>query len=92
MHKECQGSGRNDLWIVFQARVLDPTLGQGEAVPYEDIVRQAGFDSPVQAANALVTAKRMFARILRNVISEYEADETEIDNEINDLHQILARS
>jgi hypothetical protein len=46
----------------------------------------------VQAANALVTAKRMFTRILRGVIGEYESDEEEIDSEIDDLHKILARN
>jgi RNA polymerase sigma-70 factor (ECF subfamily) len=92
MKEECQGSARMDLWEVFQARVLGPTLGQAAAVPYDELVSRAGFASPVQAANALVTAKRMFTRILRGVIGEYEADEAEIDSEIDDLHKILAKS
>ncbi len=61
-------------------------------MPYDDLVRQNGFSSPVRAANALVTAKRMFTRVLRAVISEYQGDEAEIDSEIDDLHKILARS
>jgi RNA polymerase sigma-70 factor (ECF subfamily) len=92
MKEECQGSARMDLWEVFQARVLGPTLGQSAPVPYDDLVQRAGFSSPVQAANALVTAKRMFTRILRGVIGEYESDEEEIDSEIDDLHKILARN
>jgi DNA-directed RNA polymerase specialized sigma24 family protein len=92
MKQECVGSGRMDLWEVFQARVLGPTLGQAEAVPYDDLVRRNGFSSPVRAANALVTAKRMFTRVLRAVIGEYQSDEAEIDSEIDDLHKILARS
>lgn len=92
MKQECRGSGRSDLWHVFEARVLAPTLGQDEAVPYEELIEKAGFTSPVQAANALVTAKRMFARIIRQVISEYEGTDAEIDMELNDLHEILARA
>lgn len=92
MKLECHGSGRADLWQVFDARVLAPTLGQTEAVPYEELITKAGFASPVQAANALVTAKRMFARIIRQVISEYEGTDAEIDMELNDLHEILARA
>jgi RNA polymerase sigma-70 factor (ECF subfamily) len=92
MKHECRGSGRMDLWQVFEARVLAPTLGQSEAVPYEELIEKAGFSSPVQAANALVTAKRMFARIIRQVISEYEGTDAEIDSELNDLHEILARA
>src|SRR4051812_10649995 len=92
MKQECRGSGRLDLWQVFEARVLAPTLGQSEAVPYEELIAKAGFTSPVQAANALVTAKRMFARIIRQVISEYEGSDAEIDGELNDLHEILAKA
>jgi DNA-directed RNA polymerase specialized sigma24 family protein len=92
MRIECKGSGRTDIWQVFEARVLAPTLGQTEAMPYEELIQQAGFASPVQAANALVTAKRMFARTLRTVIGEYEGGDAEIDGEIDDLHAILARA
>ena len=91
MQQECHGTGRDDLWLVFDARVLSPTLGNNPLVSYDELVRRAGFSSPVRAANALVTAKRMFIRNLRAVIGEYEADESEIDEEINDLHAILAR-
>ena len=92
MKKECHGSGRDDIWQVFEARVLGPTLGQSEAVGYDELIGKAGFSSPVQAANALVTAKRMFARIIRTVIGEYEGDDADVDSEISDLHQILARA
>lgn len=91
MKNECRGSGRNDLWEVFEARVLGPTLGQTQAISYDELIQRGGFASPVQAANALVTAKRMFARIIRTVISEYEGTDAEIDSELNDLHEILAR-
>src|SRR5271170_5630003 len=86
MQEECHGTGRDDLWLVFDARVLSPTLGNNPLVSYDELVRRAGFSSPVRAANALVTAKRMFVRNLRAVIGEYEAEEAEIDEEINDLH------
>jgi DNA-directed RNA polymerase specialized sigma24 family protein len=91
MQQECHGTGRDDLWLVFDARVLSPTLGNNPLVSYEDLVQRAGFSSPVRAANALVTAKRMFVRNLRAVIGEYEAEEAEIDEEINDLHAILSK-
>ncbi len=91
MQQECHGTGRDDLWLVFDARVLSPTLGDCPLVAYEELVQRAGFSSPVRAANALVTAKRMFVRNLRAVIGEYEAEEAEIDEEINDLHAILSK-
>jgi hypothetical protein len=39
----------------------------------------------------LVTAKRMYVRVLRSVIGEYARDEQEIDDELADLQAILAR-
>jgi hypothetical protein len=38
----------------------------------------------------VVTAKRMYARVLRAVIGEY-ADENEIETEIDELKSILSR-
>ena len=44
---------------------------------------------PAQAANALVTAKRMFARVLKSVVVEY-TEGAAADQEIADLRAILA--
>lgn len=92
MQAECRGSGRMDVWGVFEARILIPTLGQGEETPYDQLIARFGFKSPAQASNVLITAKRMFIRILRGVIGEYCGDEEQIDQEIASLHDILARS
>jgi len=39
-----------------------------------------------------MTAKRMFARTLRSVVAEYCRDDREIESEIEELRQVLARS
>ena len=90
MRTECDRSGRPDIWGIFNCRIVRPILENEAMLPYEQLVRRFGFRSPAQAANALVTAKRMFVRILRSVIGEY-ANPSAIDAEIRDLHQILAR-
>jgi len=90
MQVECEKSGRTDIWGVFECRVLDPTLGQAEPLPYEQLVERFGFQSPTQASNTLITAKRMFARMLHSVVGEYTRDEAEIDAEIEDLRRILS--
>jgi RNA polymerase sigma-70 factor (ECF subfamily) len=92
MRAECAAAGRPDLWGVFECRVLAPTLEGAAPLPYEELVQRFGFPSPVQASNALVTAKRTFVRLLHAVIGEYTADPDEIEAEIRDLHRILARS
>ena len=90
MRRECGMSGRGQVWAVFECRVVGPILDGTPAVDYAELVQRFGFRSPIQAANTLITGKRMYARCLRSVIGEY-ADEEEIDDEINELKQTLAR-
>ena len=88
----CETSGRPDLWQIFRLRVAAPILEAAEPIDYGELVQKFGFASPSQASNALITAKRMYARALREVISEYACDEAGIDTELMELHQALARS
>lgn len=90
MEHECEQTGRRDLWALFQTRILLPTIDGSEPVPYHELVRQFGFRSPLQAANALTTAKRMFERNLRSVLSRYSQSEHEVDEEILELRAALA--
>jgi len=90
MRKECEGLGRSDLWGVFQARVLGPTIDGAPAMPYDDLVRQFGFSSPEQASNVLVTAKRMFARMFRAVVAECAQDGPDAEAELTELRVALA--
>ena len=91
MQQHCHESGRPDLWEVFESRLVRPTLEDSAAPAYGDLVQQCGFASPTQAANALMTAKRMFERSLRAVIGEYAKSKAEIDEEIRELREILGR-
>jgi RNA polymerase sigma-70 factor (ECF subfamily) len=90
MRRECQAGGRQDVWGVFEARVLGPTLHDAEPVPYDRLVRQFGFASPEQAVSLLTTGKRMFSRNLREVVAEYADDEQETEDELRRLKRILA--
>jgi len=76
---------------VFECRLLAPALEGTDPVDYGELVRRFGLQSPSQASNVLVTAKRMYARTLRGVVAEYSGDAAEIEAEIGDLHRILAR-
>ena len=89
MEAQCRADARPDLWDVFRCRVLDPALEGAEPLPYDQFVSTFGLKTPAQAANALVTAKRMFARVLRSVVAEY-ADGAAADQEIAELRAILA--
>jgi DNA-directed RNA polymerase specialized sigma24 family protein len=92
MERECSATERSDLWQVFHARVLGPILEGAEPLNYETLIEQCGFQSPSQASNALVTAKRMFERLLKTTISEYVLSEDELQSELQDLRTILTRA
>ena len=77
---------------IFRARVLDPILEGAEAIPYDQLIAKFPLASPLHASNALVTAKRTFQRLLREIIAEYAADEAEVDSEIQDLFAIVSQT
>ena len=92
MKSACETSGRPDIWGVFESRILRPTLEGAKPPAYNQLVERFRFRSPAQASNVLITAKRMFVRLLRFVVSEYVQDESEIDAEIEELKEILSRT
>ena len=92
MRAHCEEGSRAEIWGVFECRVMAPALRQVEPLPYEEIVRRFGFRGPAQASNALITAKRMFIRLLRAVVGEYCENEEAVEGEIRDLKEILRRA
>jgi DNA-directed RNA polymerase specialized sigma24 family protein len=89
MKQECEQSNRADIWSIFTGRVLGPILDNTEAVPYDELARQFGLASTEQASNVLMTAKRTFARKVREVVGEY-APADEVDGEVEELRAALA--
>jgi len=92
MRDECTQTRRQDVWAVFEGRVLAEVFEQREPVSYEALRRSLNLKSPMQAANLLVTAKRMYARLLRSAVAEYERNAHDIDAEIASLRHILSQS
>jgi hypothetical protein len=89
MRQECRRAHRPDIWLVFEGRILADVFGVGAVISYEDLAAQLQLQSPAQAANLLVTAKRMYARLLREAVAEYEALPEDVDTEIADLRRAL---
>jgi DNA-directed RNA polymerase specialized sigma24 family protein len=92
MQAECAAAGRNEVWGVFESRVVRPIREGTEPSDYRELVRRFGFQSPSQASNVLMTAKRMYARLLRSVVGQYARSDREIETEIAELRAILAGS
>jgi DNA-directed RNA polymerase specialized sigma24 family protein len=91
MRGRYHAGGRDDIWCVFEGRVIAPMLDHTQPVPYDQLVERLGLRSPDEAWNLLATAKRAFASELRAVVGEYEKDDRRIEEEIADLRAVLAR-
>ena len=92
MRETCKQEGRSDIWNIFEARVVRPTLSGTEPPSYKQMVIEFGFQSPADPSNALVTAKRRFKRILYSVIACYTEDDKQVEEEVVNLQRILNAS
>lgn len=90
MQEHCETSGRRDLWEVFQVRYLKPAVDGAEPEPHESIARRLGLASPDQAANLLVTSKRMFTRHFKAVVARYALSDDEVRHEVAELWRLFA--
>lgn len=90
MREECRQKKRPELWGLFLHRVLAEVRENPRRLSYDDLIRRYKLESPAQATNLLVTAKRMYARTLITVIAEYESEDA-IEDEIHSLSSILAK-
>lgn len=86
---ECDAGGRQDVWCVFEARVLLPALGRAAPHALPDVSRRLGV-TPARASNLLVTSKRMFARNLRKAVYEAVSGYEDPGDDIRRLKTLLA--
>jgi RNA polymerase sigma-70 factor (ECF subfamily) len=71
MQRECAETGEAVRWEIFQERMVMPLLSAGPEADFSALAARHGLDSGKAAMNLLVTAKRQFSRLLRDVIREY---------------------
>jgi DNA-directed RNA polymerase specialized sigma24 family protein len=90
MRTECESQACPERWSIFEKRILMPAFRGESPLPYDQLVEEFQFASPQQASNALVTAKRHFQRVLRQVVGDYSGGESECIQELIDLHTIVA--
>jgi len=90
MRDECTAKGRQELWEVFEVRILNPLLDGSAPMPYDQFVQRFGLRSPSEASNLLITARRMFIRILQAVVRETVTADHEVEPEIRELKRVLS--
>jgi hypothetical protein len=82
-------TNQSRIWEVFDRRIVKPMTEGAAAVPYEELVREFSFETPLQAANVLTTAKRVFDRELCKLLAEEAVDSPSIDAELADFLRIF---
>lgn len=92
MRERCEATDRKDLWRVFHDRVLGAAFDDKKALPYDQLAPLLGVATETQAANLLTSAKRMFTRVFKSVVKDYEADPEAVEDEIRALRHILCNT
>jgi hypothetical protein len=87
---ECTDAGEERQWRLFEYRALRPLLSKNQEPDLSTLVEQFGFESAKQVANALVTARRRFRRVLEKELERYLLNES-IDATIQEIQRLLAR-
>ena len=90
MRLECVEKGREDVWTVFERRVLGPVFSDEPPASYERLVADLRLQSPAQASNLLITAKRSFRRALEETIRDTVEDPSDVASELAVLKRALA--
>ena len=92
MREHCEKIKRPEIWSVFEVRMLKPALDGDEPLAYDELVKRFAFRSPDHAGNILISAKRMFTRILKSVVGEYSLTSHEVDEELCYLKALLEKA
>lgn len=90
MRSDCESAGRLNVWEIFLSRVWLAAVTGRELESYDSLVARLGLESPAQASNLLMTAKRQFRRTLEDSIAEYAVEPSAIMLEVAELQRILA--
>jgi DNA-directed RNA polymerase specialized sigma24 family protein len=82
MRADCRAAGNENLWRVFEGRVVAVLLDGAEAQSYEDLARACSTDDLQEVRLWLASGKRMFRRVLREVVREYARSEQELEEDV----------
>jgi DNA-directed RNA polymerase specialized sigma24 family protein len=71
MKEECVSLSNLSRWNIFESRIVAPLLDDAHMPKYDELAWSHGLENDKAAMNVLVTAKRQFARTLRDTVRDY---------------------
>ena len=88
----CKERNQEKHWGVFARTVVEPTLHGTKAPALSEVCRELGIESETKASNMCITVKRRFKAALRMRVRQFVDSDSQVDEEIRDLMQILSHS
>lgn len=88
-HIHCQNTQQLDSWEILFARILGPLFENLPRSDYSSLIEVLNIPSIALAQRKLTTAKRIFRRQFRAVVSDYVATDRETEEEITFLREFL---
>jgi DNA-directed RNA polymerase specialized sigma24 family protein len=90
VREEFCSTGREIYWRVFHEKVVAPITMETDEPSLQELCRIHAVDTEKRASNMIVTAKRRFRSVLRRILAESVARESDVDDEIGELISILS--
>lgn len=87
---ECAASGKQLHHSVFELRIVKPILEGVKPPSMRELARHNNMEEK-QIANILLTARRVFQRLLREEIGAYEPEDASVAAEIAELFDSLSK-
>lgn len=91
LERASRETGKTAHYDIFRHRIVQPLLNGPKPPPMKELAQQQGIDEK-QAANAFLTARRAYQRLLRDEIRLYANSEDEVSAEVRDIFRALQRS
>lgn len=90
LREEYCSTGRSVYWRLFQEKVLLPTLYGAKEPSLPGLCKKHQIAGEKRTSNMLITVKRRFNRLLRQVLRKSVQTDAEVDEEIQDIVMILS--
>ena len=91
IREEYCSTDRTTHWEVFQATVVAPILEDAEPPSLAELCEQYRIESEKKASNMVITVKRRFRTVLRNHVRQFVQSDSEVEDEIRALIEILSK-
>jgi DNA-directed RNA polymerase specialized sigma24 family protein len=78
-------------WRVFEEKVIKPLLEGCESPSNTEVCTKYGIKDEVTVSNMILTVKRRFKTIMRNCLRDLVHSESEVDEELDEIFQILSQ-